>query len=123
MSPTLSAGERLTQPSAQGVWNPSILRPEADLLAPSLHGSGWDVSGAGLHDGSDWMVDIAALSAVYGRKEIDGLSPQEGSGLSADAGRLLDSGTTQLGKEWEIDLGYSGPSGKGKVTGKKGRTL
>jgi hypothetical protein len=69
------------------------------------------------------MVDIATLSAVYGRKEIDVLSSQEGSGLSADAGRLQDSGTAQFGKDWEVDLGYSGPSGKGKVTGKKGRTL
>jgi hypothetical protein len=69
------------------------------------------------------MVDIATLSAVYGRKEIDVLSPPEGGGLYIDAGRLQDSVTAQFGKEWEVDLGYSGPSGKGKVTGKKGRTL
>jgi hypothetical protein len=123
MSPTLSAGERLTQRSAQGVREAATYRPETDLLAPSLHGSGWNVSGAGLHDGSEWMVDIATLSAVYGRKVDDALAREEGDRLYADAGGPWDSVPAQFGKEWEIDFGDDGPFGKGKSPWRKGRAL
>jgi hypothetical protein len=122
MSPTLSAGERLLQPAGNGLHNPAILRPEADLLAPSLHGSGWDVSGSGLHGSPDWSVDMGALTALYGRG-ADELARYEGFGLYADGGRVGDTGPLASGSDWEVDLGYAGPSGKGKVSGKKGRTL
>jgi len=123
MSPTLSAGERLTYSSGQDLLRSSILRPEADLLAPSLHGSGWDVGGSVLHGESGWSVDIAALSAMYGRGNDGGLSTYDGTGLYADPGRLWNSGPGQFGKDWEVDLGDDGPSGKGRTLRKKGSTL
>jgi hypothetical protein len=121
MSPTLSAGERLDS-SAQGMRNPSIFRPEADLLAPSLHGSGWDVSGSGVRGGSDWTVDIAALSAVYSGRSEDHPASQAGFAFYGDAADLWEAVPDRFGKDWEIDLGSDGPYGKGRAPGKKSRT-
>ena len=97
--------------------------PEANLLAPLLHGTGWDVSGAGLHEDSDWMIDVATLSAAYGRKDIDSLAPYDVAGIYADAGKVWESAPVASGSDWEIDLGYDGPSGKRRTPGRKGRTL
>ena len=117
MSPTLSAGERLTQPSAQGVREAATFRPEADLLAPSLYGSGWNVSGAGLHDGSEWMVDIATLSAVYGRKGDDALAHDAGTALYADAGGLWDSAPANSGRSGRSTSATTDRSERGRPPG------
>ena len=67
-------------------------------------------------------MDIAALSALYGRKDLESPAPyEEGAGLYADAGRLWNSGPAQFGKDWEVDLGDDGPSGKGRTPLRKGR--